>query len=82
MFKEATLTFSNNWTLFWPYNSETLRIDYNGNSPMAYIDSILVKDDKGGERELDELQMLVRAYLSNDKKISWDEIAYQTALTR
>lgn len=65
VFKEVTLTFSNDWTLFWPYDSETLHLDFNGNIPSAHIESILIKDDKGKERKLDELKKLVRIELIN-----------------
>ena len=65
MFKEVTLTFSNDWTLHWPYNSETLRLDFDGAKPMAYIDSIEVKDDKGEAKKLEELQSLAQFYLIN-----------------
>ena len=65
VFKEVTLTFSNDWTLFWPYDSETLHLDFNGNIPSAHIDSTLIKDDKGKERKLDELKKLVRIELIN-----------------
>ena len=65
MFKEVTLTFSNDWSLHWPYNSETLRLDFDGAKPMAYIDSIEVKDDKGETKKLEELQCLVQFYLIN-----------------
>ena len=65
MFKEVTLTFSNDWTLHWPYNSETLRLDFDGATPMAYIDSIEVKDDKGEAKKLEELQSLAQFYLIN-----------------
>lgn len=65
MFKEVTLTFSNDWTLHWLYNSETLRLDFDGAKPMAYIDSIEVKDDKGEAKKLEELQSLAQFYLIN-----------------
>lgn len=65
IFKEMTLTFSNNWTLYWPYDSETLRLAYDGNKPMAYIDSILVRDEKGQKQKLEELQKQVSCYLIN-----------------
>lgn len=65
IFKEITLTFSNNWTLFWPHDSETLRLRFDGNKPLAHIESILVRDEKGKERKLDELQKLVHVYLIN-----------------
>ncbi len=65
MFKEVTLTFSNDWTLHWPYNSETLRLDFDGAKPMAYIDSIEVKGDKGETKKLEELQSQVQFYLIN-----------------
>jgi predicted ATP-binding protein involved in virulence len=65
IFKEMTLTFSNNWTLYWPHDSETLRVKFEDNKPMAYIDSILVKDEKGKERKLEELQKQVSCYLIN-----------------
>lgn len=65
VFKEVTLTFSNDWTLYWPYNSGTLRISHDGNKTLAHIESILVKDDKGKERRLTELQKLIHIYLIN-----------------
>lgn len=65
IFKEVTLTFSNDWTLYWPYNSETLRLSFDGNKPLAHIESLLVKDDKGKERKLAELQKLIHVYLIN-----------------
>ena len=65
IFKEVTLTFSNDWTLHWPYNSETLRLDFDSAKPMAYIDSIEVKDNKGEAKKLEELQSLVQFYLIN-----------------
>ena len=65
MFNEVTLTFSNDWSLHWPYNSETLRLNFDGAKPMAYIDSIEVKDDKGEAKKLEELQSQVQFYLIN-----------------
>ena len=65
IFKEVTLTFSNDWTLHWPYNSETLRLDFDGAKPMAYIDSIEVKDNKGEAKKLEELQSQIQFYLIN-----------------
>lgn len=65
IFKEVTLTFSNDWTLYWPYNSETMRVIFDGDKSSAYIESILVKDDNGKERKLAELQKLVHVYLIN-----------------
>jgi len=65
VFKEVTITFSNDWTLYWPYDSATLHLDFNGKIPSAHIDSTLVKDDKGKEKKLDELKGLVRIELIN-----------------
>ena len=65
IFKEVTLTFSNDWTLYWPYNSGMMHLNPDGNKPLVYMESILVKDDKGKERRLAELQDLVHVYLIN-----------------
>jgi len=65
IFKEVTLTFSNDWTLYWPYNSGMMHLNPDGHKPLVYMESILVKDDKGKERRLAELQDLVHVYLIN-----------------
>lgn len=65
IFKELTLTFSNNWTLYWPYDSETLRLNFNGKVPSAHVESILVKDEQGNARKLNELQVQVCIKLIN-----------------
>ena len=85
-FKEITLTFSNDWTLFWPYDSETLRLNFNGKIPSAHIESILVKDDKGKVRQLAELQKLVHVHLINsfeqhlDKAVQYGQQPKSTPL--
>lgn len=79
IFKEVTLTFSNNWILYWPYNSGTLRFTDGGSKPMAYMESICVKDEKGEVRKLEELQEQVCFYLINsfeqhlDKAIQYSQ---------
>ena len=73
IFKEVTLTLSNNWTLHWPYDSGAVRLDFDGVKPMAYMDSVSVEDEKGEKRELDELQKLVRVYLINSFEQHLDE---------
>ena len=65
IFKEVTLTFSNGWTLNWPYNSSTLRLNIDSPKPMAYMESILVKDEKGKEQTIGKLQELVHFELIN-----------------
>ena len=79
IFKEVTLTFSNNWILYWPYDSGTLRFTNGGSKPMAYMESICVKDEKGQVRKLEELQKQVCFYLINsfeqhlDKAIQYSQ---------
>lgn len=79
IFKEVTLTFSNNWILYWPYNSGTLHLTDDGTKPMAYMESILVKDEKGQVRKLEELRKQVCFYLINsfeqhlDKAIQYSQ---------
>ena len=65
IFKEVTLTFSNNWILYWPYNTGTLHFTDGGSKPMAYMESILVKDEKGKEQKFEKLQELVNVELIN-----------------
>ena len=67
IFREVNMTLSNDWTLSWPYNSETLHLhlDFDGSKPMAYVEPIAIKDEKGEIRDHSELQELVKSELIN-----------------
>ena len=61
VFQEIIITFSNNWTLFWPYASGTLVLDSNN----PYMDSIGVKDENGQIRNIEDLRVQTQLYLIN-----------------
>lgn len=66
IFKEAVLTFSNEWTLLWSdKKSNLVSLKLDGGSTSFLRDVSVIKDEKGQVRQFSELQQLIRIYLIN-----------------
>lgn len=66
IFKEAVLTFSNEWTLLWSdKKSNLVSLKLDGGSTSLLRDVSVIKDEKGQVRQFSELQQLIRIYLIN-----------------
>lgn len=65
LFGTLTMTFSNDWSLSWPHSSEMLHLNMDGDKPMAYIETSVVKDEKGNVRKHAELKEQIQFFLIN-----------------
>lgn len=65
VFQEVVLTFSNDWTLTWPKNTNHVSLNIVADKTKIFREASELKDENGQVKEFSELQGLVNVYLIN-----------------